>query len=325
MYIFSIFIFILLKIIYDYYINYNFKVNKVNYYFYNFIFNYLIIINSYNDILKNISKYDINYIKKRVNYYNKINSNFKLKRKYISNKHMCTNYKDILKYTKKFSVYTLDFIDVSKHFYIKNLISINFGDVREISKQPTYTKSRLISNKNKNNIILKLEKLRHFNFIDDPYLFHNKLNKIVWRGGIYQLNRKVFKKKYKSNNLINIDNNYLSIREQLKYKFILSLEGNDVATNLKWIMSSNSVCVMPKPTCETWFMEGLLIPNYHYIEINSDYSNLEEKIKYYLNRNDLCLKIIKNANEYCEQFKDLKREKIISLLVMKNYLDYNMS
>ena len=62
----------------------------------------------------------------------------------------------------------------------------------------------------------------------------------------------------------------------------MALEGNDVASNLKWVMSSNSIAVMPRPTCETWFMEGKLIPNYHYIEIKPDYSDLPEKLQYYI-------------------------------------------
>ena len=46
------------------------------------------------------------------------------------------------------------------------------------------------------------------------------------------------------------------IRSPLKkHKFILCIEGNDVASNLKWVMSSNSVAVMPKPKFESWFME----------------------------------------------------------------------
>lgn len=32
-----------------------------------------------------------------------------------------------------------------------------------------------------------------------------------------------------------------TIREHLDYKFIMALEGNDVASNLKWVMSSNSI------------------------------------------------------------------------------------
>ena len=38
---------------------------------------------------------------------------------------------------------------------------------------------------------------------------------------------------------------------------------------------------MPKPKYETWFMEGKLKDGSHYIEVKDDYSDLEEKIKYY--------------------------------------------
>lgn len=64
-----------------------------------------------------------------------------------------------------------------------------------------------------------------------------------------------------------VDDFQKTIREHLDYKFIMAIEGNDVASNLKWVMSSNSLAVMPRPTCETWFMEGTLIPDYHYIEV----------------------------------------------------------
>ena len=48
----------------------------------------------------------------------------------------------------------------------------------------------------------------------------------------------------------------MPISKQLCYKFIFCIEGADTATNIKWVMSSNSLCVMPKPKYETWFMEG---------------------------------------------------------------------
>ena len=47
-------------------------------------------------------------------------------------------------------------------------------------------------------------------------------------------------------------------------------------------MSSNSLAVMPKPKFESWFMEGLLIPDHHFVEIKRDYSDLEEKLNYYI-------------------------------------------
>ena len=112
-----------------------------------------------------------------------------------------------------------------------------------------------------------------------------------------------------------------TIREHLDYKFILALEGNDVASNLKWVMSSNSIAVMPRPTCETWFMEGTLIPNYHYIEIKSDFSDLEERMHYYIKHTDEAQEIIDHAHIYIDQFKDKERERLISLLVLNKYFE----
>jgi hypothetical protein len=116
-----------------------------------------------------------------------------------------------------------------------------------------------------------------------------------------------------------------SIHYLLQYKFILAVEGIDVASNLKWVMSSNSLAVMPKPEFETWFMEARLIPDHHYVAIKSDYSDLEEKLNYYIEHEDEALQIIKNANEYVDQFWDNEREELISLLVMQKYFDNTTS
>jgi len=113
----------------------------------------------------------------------------------------------------------------------------------------------------------------------------------------------------------------MTIKQHLDYKFILCLEGNDVASNLKWVMSSNSVAVMTRPTCETWFMEGRLIANYHYIAIKDDFSDLEEKLNYYINHPEEAKAISRHANEYVKQFRNNKREDLISLLVLKKYFE----
>lgn len=112
----------------------------------------------------------------------------------------------------------------------------------------------------------------------------------------------------------------MTISEHLDYKYILCLEGNDVASNLKWVMSSNSLAVMPKPVYETWFMEGSLIPDFHYVHIKDDYSDLEEKLNYYNTHTAEALKIVENAHKYINQFKNKKQEDLISLLVIKKYL-----
>lgn len=114
--------------------------------------------------------------------------------------------------------------------------------------------------------------------------------------------------------------NKVSIKQHLNYKFILALEGNDVASNLKWVMSSNSLAVMPTPRFETWFMESTLIPDYHYVHIKDDYSDLEEKLTYYIAHPAAALEILNNAHAFVEQFKDDKREDLLSLLVIEKYL-----
>ena len=55
----------------------------------------------------------------------------------------------------------------------------------------------------------------------------------------------------------------LDLREQLQFRYLLSLEGNDVASGLKWMLHSNSTVLMPKPTCESWACESLLRPYVH--------------------------------------------------------------
>ena len=78
---------------------------------------------------------------------------------------------------------------------------------------------------------------------------------------------------------------------------------------------------MPRPTCETWFMEGRLIPNYHYIEVRPDFSDLIERLGYYSSHIDEAEAIITHANEYVSQFRNNCRERLISLLVLRKYFE----
>ena len=112
---------------------------------------------------------------------------------------------------------------------------------------------------------------------------------------------------------------FMSIKDQLDYKFIFCLEGKCISTNLYWAMSSNSVCVMPEPKYESWFMEGKLKDGVHYIKVKDDFSDAEEKIEFYMNEDDKCLEIIDNAQKFVRQFKDVKQERFIQLLILKQY------
>ncbi len=205
-----------------------------------------------------------------------------------------------------------------------------FGDITSNFNTPTIVKSRptLAS---KNSIILNLNKIRHFHFVEDKNQFKDKINRAVWRGNSNNSkSRKYFISNYQHVELFDIGQHgpkvdkpwykgFMPIEQQLKHKFIFCIEGADTATNMKWVLNSNSVCVMPKPKYETWFMEGTLISDFHYIEVNDDFSNAEKKISYYLRNENKCLKIIQNANLFVNQFKNQKREKLISILVLDQY------
>lgn len=70
----------------------------------------------------------------------------------------------------------------------------------------------------------------------------------------------------------------LHMKDILSYKGIVILEGNDVSSGLKWALLSSSVVLMPEPFFTSWAMEELLEPWIHYIPIERDFSDLDEKV-----------------------------------------------
>ena len=77
--------------------------------------------------------------------------------------------------------------------------------------------------------------------------FHNGNNSIYF-AGTFDRETKQFLREEAGSIDYGLDFYALTIREHLDYKFIMALEGNDVASNLKWVMSSNSIAVMTRPT-----------------------------------------------------------------------------
>lgn len=269
-----------------------------------------------------LSKEQLRKVQERVDYYCKTNyepgaENLRIKD---------------LKKAKTPKSYYFDTYEYAR-FFNKNLpLNFVFGDVTHVPKFPSIVKSRPVSGDNHNSVLLNLDKRRHFLFINDPIDFLSKKDQLIGRSAVFQHHRYEFYEKYFGHPLTDlgqvnkIGGNLtwlkpeISLEKHLDYKFVLSLQGNDVATNLKWIMSSNSIAVMPKPTMETWFMEGKLVGGTHFIEIKSDFSDLEERLNHYISNPETCLEIIKNANAYCEQFYDKNVEDLCALMVLKKYL-----
>lgn len=303
------------------------KNNKLWYYFHNYLRQYYplsFFTNKLESELKRIHEYDSDYIFNRVNYYNQLNE-----------LHTLSSEAKVLheiKPGKKHKTYYFDFFEYTRYFNSNLKILFLFGDITHVPNESTIVKSRPVSGNNTNSILLNLDKVRHFLFIHDKKKYINKKNMLVGRSKANQPHRISFLEQYINHPLCNIGQvnrnsnlqflaNRMTISEHLDYKFILCLEGYDVASNLKWVMSSNSLAVMPKPKFETWFMEGTLIPDYHYILIKNDYSDLEERLNYYIQNEDKALQIIENAHHYIQQFKNKKQEDLISLLVLQKYFD----
>ena len=305
------------------------KNSKFSYYLQNYL--RMLIPNSYfrkkrEKVLADAKKrFDWNYMQERIDYYNKLDRNHHLPED-------CTTLKD-LKLSKR-KVYFFDSYEFTRWFDPNFKWCFLPGDITHLTEHPTILKSRPLCENNQNSVLMKLDKVRHFIFVDDKKSFSEKRNMVIFRGKVLKKEaRLTFMRRYWGNPMFDLGDigkkaypewrtEKKTINEHLDYKFIMAIEGNDVASNLKWVMSSNSVAVMPRPTCETWFMEGKLIPNYHYIEVKPDFSDVEERVNYYIQHPEEAEVIIRNAHEYMEQFKDEEREQLISLHVLDKYFKF---
>lgn len=235
------------------------------------------------------------------------------------------------------------------------------GDVQSKLKCQSITKCRLKGDKRgtilklEKNRHFNLNKnmVDYINSIDLP--FNNKKNTIVYRGNmgmykplinwVYDHSFKkprrltLFKKFYK-HPLFNIGASSIgslhglnsrllhkyvkpkmSIQQQLGFKYIISVEGVDVASGLKWAMLSNSLVMMPKPTACSWFMEDCLRPYTHYIPLKSNFSDLEKQYEWCENNKLECEFIVHNATQYAKNFYNHRNENILNREVLRRYID----
>ena len=184
---------------------------------------------------------DKNYINDRVNYYNRLIEPVKL-----PEGSPCLNE---LKLQKKGKVYYFDSFEYLRYFPENLQWNYCFGDINFMPDTPSIVKSRPIHNQSANAILLNLNKVRHFIFVKDKIPFEKKMDKVIFRGKVNEgkTKRIAFFNKYFGNPLCDLGDTSRNgnpawrtgkktIAEHLRYKFILALEGNDVASNLKWVM-----------------------------------------------------------------------------------------
>ena len=250
-------------------------------------------------------------------------------------------------------IYENLYIFLLKYNLSKNIdFKLNPYDLSWGQNDATFVKSRPKINSLK-SILLPLEYLylpfKVIHLIKEDIHFDKKQNKIVWRGtnsGVdinhdVRASRVTLVSKYYNNSLCDIgfsDMRYkkntiehknvkdfikkkLSIKEQLNSKFIVSPEGNDFATNLLWILLSNSIPICPIHFIETWSMESLLEPWKHYIPVKNDYSDLIRNYTIAINNNDICNDILFNKKLFMSNFLDKDMEMLVINKTINTYFN----
>ena len=106
-------------------------------------------------------------------------------------------------------------------------------------------------------------------------------------------------------------NNYIPEEEQMKYKYIISIDGNGPAWNrVPWILNSKSILIKKTSEMINWYYP-LLKENYHYISFDTNESILGE-LK---NNND---EIVENAHKFVKDYLDKDSQMLYMYNVIKN-------
>jgi hypothetical protein len=113
----------------------------------------------------------------------------------------------------------------------------------------------------------------------------------------------------------------MTMAEQLQNKYLLSIEGNDVATGLKWMLLSESVVLMPKPSVESWFCESKLEPYVHYVPVAGDLSDVEQQVNWCINNDSDAREIAMNGTRFASSFLGLEQETEVFTRVVRWYAE----
>ncbi len=222
---------------------------------------------------------------------------------------------------------------------------------------PTFTQSAAIPAWLSNRCILPINAERHWDFVTkvdgSDMSFQEKDDTLVWRGattGLFRVRKGAQRhasrfhvarrweelKTYDIgfSKIVQIDAHNsdidratigtmlkepLTIQEHLKSKYLLSLEGNDVASGLKWMLYSRSLVIMPHPTCESWYCEGFLQPFRHYVPVAHDLSDINEVYAWCRQNDRKCERIAMNGRAFVLSLMNQAREQDLARKVADAY------
>lgn len=193
-----------------------------------------------------------------------------------------------------------------------------------------------------NNMIFPLRNYQKLEmFPNDMIPYPKKKNVLIWRGSTTGEVRVPFitniMNKYGDSPLIdvglcNIVQGYMeeketlepyrkskrNVMEQYQYKFVLCIEGNDVASNFVWALKSNCVPfhVMPFQFHTVMFSEDIR-PFVHFIPVEQNGSDLLDKINWCIQHPKQAMQIARNGQQYsilhAKQINELVIQKMIRM------------
>jgi hypothetical protein len=163
---------------------------------------------------------------------------------------------------------------------------------------------------------------REVTFVD----WNNKIPKAFWRGGSSgfpapNIRMKVVDKLLLNKNsdakIVDNYNDRVSTQEFLKYKYILIIDGTIIASSIQWTFASGSVPILITHPSNDWWFKKYLIPMVHYVPIEYDLSDLEEKIQWLVDNDECAREIAENATAFSEKY--------LSVEFQQNYVREELS
>jgi hypothetical protein len=92
---------------------------------------------------------------------------------------------------------------------------------------------------------------------------------------------------------------FMNMVEQSKHKYIVHIDGNVAAYRLLHTMMTGSLILKVKGRYTMW-TDHMLKDGVHYVSVNEDLSDLEEKIRWCMEHDAECETIAKNAYEFAK-------------------------
>lgn len=147
-------------------------------------------------------------------------------------------------------------------------------------------------------------------------------HKLLWIGQISHPTRRIFINKYINNSKVKVvplpdhwghsrvlKTPYISLPDHCEYKYLIDMQGNGYSGRFKFFLHSNRpVFYQKRRFHEYWFWN--LKPFVHYIPIEEDFSDFDEKFDWAEKNYNKCQEIAKNAFNFA--CSNLKRSDAIS-------------